>query len=766
MPRNPKTLVIVNVTLQGPDWDYDEEVDFAGRRFRLIRIGTAGDVKVAEDLVWQWSLKADAIAVTGAREARAAGLFTGDWSQFRKVHKTTARVPVRDGRMLAEVLQEWGIRNLQTDLPGYFNNARLVVVGRAFERAVKVLREYTPNIDFTDPMQRTEVPVALSTNPVVSKVAEIGMFSWRHTPSLLKGQAQAPAGWISDKLAHDAARSADVFVGTYSELSRFGLADLAGRTVITNAISESRLADLTGRGVDLILDTTPQPFPFMVVSATLEAMAAAMAGGERDLSTDDLVAFIESAGLRPRVLRPNGDKRKSRFAFVVHPLSQQYFKNVGAINTLSSIPGMIGVVEKAVAYMPPFVYDHIPSIKSPTGAEAEGWLISVGGTPKEMLAHDPEFTYSRLLEAAEIGRRLGAQVMGLGAFTKVVGDAGVTVAKRAPLPITTGNSYSASGALWAAHAAVRKLGIVETNENGLIRGKAMVVGASGSIGSVCARLLALVSDEVWLVSPETAKLLTIKAEIESEHPRATVHVSTNPGDALSEMDLIVTATSAAGTKVLDIMKVKPGCVITDVARPLDMSAEDVAKRPDVLVIESGEIQLPGDVHIRNIGLPDGVAYACLAETIVLALEGRYETFTVGRNIEWPKVKEIYQLGLKHGMTLATISGVNGVYTDEDFARVREAALAARAKAGLPVAGAAADSATAADSVTAPRRRRPRTARPTEAASAAGKAKATLAARLDGEQAGATACPRCGAMGDASCVTATGRQTTDHAARAR
>jgi predicted amino acid dehydrogenase len=100
----------------------------------------------------------------------------------------------------------------------------------------------------------------------------------------------------------------------------------------------------------------------------------------------------------------------------------------------------------------------------------------------------------------------------------------------------------------------------------------------------------------------------------------------------------------------------------------------------VLVVESGEIQLPGDVHMGNIGLPPGVAYACLAETIVLALEGRYETFTIGRNIEWEKVKEIYKLGLKHGMKLATISGVNGVYTDEDLARVRELALAARAQA--------------------------------------------------------------------------------------
>ena len=76
---------------------------------------------------------------------------------------------------------------------------------------------------------------------------------------------------------------------------------------------------------------------------------------------------------------------------------------------------------------------------------------------KEIMSHDPEFTYRRLLEAAKIAKQLGAQIMGLGAFTKVVGDAGATVARRAPLPITTGNSYSASGALWAAQGHHVKL---------------------------------------------------------------------------------------------------------------------------------------------------------------------------------------------------------------------------------------------------------------------------------------------------------------------
>ena len=105
--------------------------------------------------------------------------------------------------------------------------------------------------------------------------------------------------------------------------------------------------------------------------------------------------------------------------------------------------------------------------------------------------------------------------MGLGAFTKVVGDAGLTVARRAPLPITTGNSYSASGALWAAHdaRAAPRARARRPSAAQKVQFKAMVVGATGAIGSVCARLLAMVADEVYMVSPETAKLLSLKESI-------------------------------------------------------------------------------------------------------------------------------------------------------------------------------------------------------------------------------------------------------------
>jgi predicted amino acid dehydrogenase len=678
------TALVVNVSLTEPDRDYDEKVTFLDRDYRILRLGTGGDVDAAEQLVRRWAEEADAVAVTGIREARAAGLYDGELDDIARVMRAAGEVPVTNGHALRDVLQEWAIRHVQTEMPGFFANARTVVLGGMnHERTTRVLREFTQNLEFADPVLRLGLPTRLDAVPLLGLAAGAALWPVHRLPRAVKSQVRAPGHRLSHALARKAARDCDVVVATYDELTGFGLEDLAGKTLITSAISDDRLAELGHRGVDMVLDATPQPFADVTVSAAvLEAMMLATVAGSGSLTNDDLLDMIDAAGLEPRLLCPNGPRRKSRFAFVIHPLSQEFFTRVEPLATLTKVsPGpVVDLVEKALAYAPPFTYSHVTGITSPTGAEAEGWLITVGGTPKELMAHSPEFTYGRLLAAADIARKLGAQVMGLGAFTKVVGDAGVTVAKQACLPVTTGNSYSASGALWAAHEAVNQLGLAEVDAEGRIKGKAMVVGASGAIGSVCARLLALASDELWLVSPESAKLLALKHEIERAHPRAVVHVAASPDEHLGDMDVIVTATSGAGKRVLDIMAVKPGCVITDVARPLDLSAADVARRPDVLVVESGEIELPGEVHMRDIGLPPGVVYACMAETVVPALEGRYETFTVGRAIEWEKVKEIYRLGLKHGMKLATISGVNGVFTPEDIARIRELALEARAAA--------------------------------------------------------------------------------------
>ncbi|WP_353224601.1 saccharopine dehydrogenase NADP-binding domain-containing protein [Salinisphaera sp. C84B14] len=667
---------VISVSMGPSAQDYSLKTKFLGKDFTVTRQGADGDEDRAWDLLRRAQSHADAVGLGLIRDYCDVG--TRRFVDKDKLLKVVTRVPATTGAHLRRMLQLRAVRHVHKTLGSYFNNSRVLFMSGSVNYDIAVeMSHYTPNLSFADALLQTGTPTMLSSLAQLELFATgstmaNGIWATRKLGAVLPRLAKIKQRLLAQEMA-----KSHVIVGAIEDIRSFaGDGNLKGKTLLSSAIDEQSLAWLKAQEANLAIDICPQPFKQVVDVDVIEAMILAATELEpQELSDETRAGIIDELELTAQLLHPTGHFRNvRRFAFIIHPLSQQAIRKGLPLLPKSTPKRLMDQVEKAAAMLPPMEYCKMTNIISPTGAEAEGWLIAVGGTPKEMLARSPEFTYRRLLAAADKAQKMGAQIIGLGAFTKVVGDAGMTVAQRANLPVTTGNSYSASGALWAAADAMRRMGLVETPKGGRVQAKAMVIGATGSIGSVSARLLAMTFDEVYLGGRDQDKLKALKASILEETPEAKVVAAADYEGHLAEMDMIVTTTSGAGKKVLDITRVKPGCVITDVARPLDLPPEECAKRPDVLVIESGEIELPSKVRgMRDIALPENIVYACLAETIVLALEGRFEAFTVGRDTEWRKVKEIYKLGLKHGMKLAPIAGVNGVYTDEDIARVVELA---------------------------------------------------------------------------------------------
>jgi predicted amino acid dehydrogenase len=669
---------VVTVTLGPSSQDFSFETDFLGAKFAVQRLGADDDTTQAWELMRRHQTTADAIGLGEIGDHYQVGLRTLVNKETKRLLNVVTRVPVTTGATLRRLLQVRAVRHVQHELGNFFNNNLVLFLSgmRNYDMAV-ALSDYTKNLAFADALFLTGAPAMLTSLEQLELFAKGS--NW--VPGKPSQMIESALGRFKVKRVAAEVAKSHVVVGTFAEIKAVARdGNLEGKTVITSAVDDDRLEFFKTHKVNLCVDVSPKLFSHVVGVNTIEAMMlAAIEKPAEEVSDDDFTEMIDELKIAPRLLHPTGKFRNiRRFAFVVHPLSQDFIRK-GFPIPKGTPKFVMDKVETVAAHMPPMVYCKMENIISPSGAEAEGWLISVGGTPKEMLARSPEFTYRRLLHAAKIAEGLGAQIMGLGAFTKVVGDAGVTVARRAPLPITTGNSYSASGALWAAADAMKRMGLVKPSKDGKrLPAKTMVIGASGSIGSVSARLLAMAFEEVVIAGRDMKKLEELKRSMLKDTPDAKITCSIDYDDLLADMDMIVTSTSGAGKKILDITKVKPGCVITDVARPLDLPPEEVAKRPDVLVIESGEIELPTKVKgMKSIGLPPNVIYACLAETIVLALEGRFEVYTIGRDTEWPKVKEIYRLGLKHGMKLSAISGVGGVFTDADIAKVVELAKEAR-----------------------------------------------------------------------------------------
>jgi predicted amino acid dehydrogenase len=132
------------------------------------------------------------------------------------------------------------------------------------------------------------------------------------------------------------------------------------------------------------------------------------------------------------------------------------------------------------------------------------------------------------------------------------------------------------------------------------------------------------------------------------------------------------AVSAAGKELIFPEDLKPGAVVCDVARPRDVSKTVVEKRNDVLVIEGGVIEVPGDVNFNfNFGFPDKTAYACMSETMLMALEGTYESYTLGRDLTVEQVQRIGDIARRNGFKLAGFRSFETAVTEETIARVRE-----------------------------------------------------------------------------------------------
>jgi predicted amino acid dehydrogenase len=380
-------------------------------------------------------------------------------------------------------------------------------------------------------------------------------------------------------------------------------------------------------------------------------------------------------------------EREPDFAFVVHCLSYDHLFRAPVVGPLlkRAPPQWNPVIEKNIAKLPGIVYGRASGIVSrKTGRETTGILYGLFATPKIMREEPPEVTYEKIEKLCYHAAEQGAKIIGLGAYTKVVGDAGATINRNSPIPVTTGNSLSASATLWALYEAVKKMDLlVRDPESGRFDATACVIGATGSIGKVSAKLLSMDYKRLCLVAPRIERLLELKAEIESRSPGCEVTVSTNANEVAAGIDVLVTTTSAFDQKIVDVEQLKPGCVVCDCSRPLDFTLEDAIKRPDILIIESGEVILPGSGRQFNcdLGLPGNVVFACLGETALLSMEGLHEPFTLGREIEWSKVRRIDRLAREHGVELAAITGLHGLITDKEIALTRKLALERRRRVG-------------------------------------------------------------------------------------
>jgi predicted amino acid dehydrogenase len=650
----------------------EETINFSGESVRLSHFSANKDIELLKNLISTYDGKCDAIALAGLPPSipHKDGVFVHP--EVHKIKNMSEITPIQDGQTLKDVYIPWALRRYILNAPSPFKGKKIGFYSGASNLAmIDVIQEMNNQVILADPYYYLKLPMNLNSKDQLEKFVKNTGFLFKRLP--LKAGKVAEFKKEKKLPAHlKSFFESQVFVGNASNLELMDLAHLKGKSLILDYLPSHLKERLIKAGVTDVLaclgikDKRGQ-FSYAVYEALLRAF-----NSTSSLEADDILSWIDTLDLKAEKVTISEKSEFdgiAKFAFIVHPLSAKQIFKYPALKWLEPYSGALeGVTENLMSLSRGFYWGKIQGIKSEkTGKEVEGLVYTVLETPRKMVKTHPDVMYRKLLRLANQSHMHGSLILGLGAYTKIIGDAGVTVNNQSPIPVTTGNSLSAASTIWAAELAIKKMNLVHKKSD-VNQGSVMVVGATGSIGAAIAKVLSKSWKKVFLVAPRAHKLLEVKEEIYVISPKCEVQLSTTPDKFLSKCDLIITSTSAQGKKILDIMKVKPGAVICDVSRPFDISNEDTLKRPDVMVIASGEVYLPGEnLKMRtDIGLEGDAVYACLAETALLAMEGRFEPFTLSKNIDYKKVIEIDRMAKDHGVRLASIMGHFGEISDQEF----------------------------------------------------------------------------------------------------
>lgn len=701
---------IAEISFGRPHWDTAYEFEFGGKTFEVQRFGANFSVETVRRLVETLRNQVDAFAMSSLPPVIKLDQKSYVHRQYLEIMGIPSPVPLCDGTGLREIANinslvkhmESGV--IQPERGVFFPSAAF-----SAELEEYIRERYRKSVYLGDAYSLLGVPLLLQPFPglkTISKlVLNVANFKdlRKNTPlaetKLQKMSRSSLAAQVENiqyvfcdlpflllfDTATEFVRGKDLVIWSSHPLMEEVARKFSPRSIINLFPENYRLSpymnysvlDATlrlshGRTAPLSIEEWEQ----LLTEDTEIRQAARKYVMAKKVSTQMKISHGINA-VRNKVLR----QAEPDFAFVIHALSHNDFMRLPGFSVLKHMPKEWNdPFDRFAAKAPPFVHGHIKHILSAeTGEEINGIIYALPATPKVLKTTDPEVIYRKIEGICYDAANRGAKIIGLGAYTKIVGDQGVTINRNSPIPVTTGNSLSASATLWALNDVVKKMGLLKLDPNtGLVDGMAMVIGATGSIGQVSAKMLSLVFKKLCLVAPRLERLQELKANIQALSPHCEVTFVTDANEKAAEADVLVTATSAFDHKIVDVMRLKPGAVVCDCSRPLDFDIEDAKKRPDVLIIESGEVVLPGPVEIDcDLGLPGNTVYACLAETALLTLEKQYEAFTMGRDIEWNKVKQIYKMARRHGVQLAAVQGHIGIITEKEIELTRQLALSKR-----------------------------------------------------------------------------------------
>jgi fatty aldehyde-generating acyl-ACP reductase len=313
-------------------------------------------------------------------------------------------------------------------------------------------------------------------------------------------------------------------------------------------------------------------------------------------------------------------------------------------------------IKDILPWIPPRAVCHV-DVGSIAGGKAHGVYIDSFIPPDRLEAAFMHDNIARVRGAAAYAIKSGAKIVSLGGFSSILIEGNFDqLPEKHDTVFTTGNTLTVGFIV----QGIRKMCALEGRN--LRRSTLLIVGATGDVGSGCARCLAPFVKRVLLSARNLERLRKVAAELEADGVQ--VEIATARQQFSAEADIVICAASLASPSLL-LGRIAPDAIVCDAGYPKNLSPN--AQMPDARIFFGGLGQMTGglsftpDFHgvLNRHPFPD-VVHGCLLEGMALALEGRFEPFSQGRGFITPqRVEEIETIATRHGIHLAPLYNADG-----------------------------------------------------------------------------------------------------------
>jgi fatty aldehyde-generating acyl-ACP reductase len=313
-------------------------------------------------------------------------------------------------------------------------------------------------------------------------------------------------------------------------------------------------------------------------------------------------------------------------------------------------------IRDILPWIPPRTVCHV-EVGSARGTKARGAYIDSFIPPDHLEDTYLRDNIVRVSRAAAYAIEAGAKIVSLGGFSSILieGNFDHLPARRGTV-FTTGNTLTVGFIV----QGIRRVCMLEGRD--LDRSTLLIVGATGDLGSGCARCLAPSVRRVQLCARNSERLAKLAAELERNG--AQVEFATSVAQFSAPADVMICAASLASPSLL-LSRLAPYAVVCDAGYPKNLCPGPGMRGAKVFF--GGLGQVTGGLNFRpdfrgilnRHPFPD-VVHGCLLEGMALALERRFEPFSQGRGFITPdRVQEMETLAARHGIHLAPLYNAQG-----------------------------------------------------------------------------------------------------------